>query len=336
MKRSKILIGLLAFGLLVTGCGQKSPEDALKKAFEETNKAESLKVDMDVTAEVKSGSMSVSVNGKVGVEGKFTDDVTNAHFTMDFSLGEEKLDIDMYAIQNDGKDVVSYLGMNEQWFKMSLDNEDIEDEEESSDFDIKFKEVKKVSSKDGITVYEATIAKEQIKDLMKDVDMSQIAEMGLSDFSYDFDDVVVKFSVNNKNIITKVEGDLPIAFSVAVQEEKTDFTVTLKVVAELSKYNEVNDIKVPEEAIENAVDMMEFTIQQYATSYASEIGWDVWEHPEKDNKQYTDTTLDYGGPAPTKVDVLLEDGEVVSGIIEIEGYTATFENDEMISFKKNQ
>lgn len=335
MKKSKILIGLLISCLFITGCGPKTPEEALQKAFTETDKAESAKMDLDVTAEVKSGGMTISVNGKATMEIKVaSEDEGSLHATMTMELGEESLNMDAYMVQEKGKAAIGYLGINDEWMKATLDDEESEDD--PLDMDFKFKEVKKVSSENGITVYEATIAKEQIQEAVNKLMAmdKEMEDIDLSTFHYDFDDVVITFSVNKKHMITKFETNLPIHFSIDMQEERTEFTVTLKMVGELSKYNEVEDIKVPQEVIEKAIDAEELEAKQNIESYADEIGWDVWENEDKDNKQYTDTTLEYDGPAPTKVDVLVENGEVISGVIEIDGYVATYQNKEIVSFEK--
>jgi len=348
MKKSKILIGLLAVGLLATGCGPKTPEEALQKAFEETGKVTSLRVDANVEAGVKTGGMTVSLAGTASVEGKkISDKAFSFHAMMNMGVGEEELNFDAYYSQTNEKDGVFYAGTDEEWIKGTLGDilaELNEEEITPTDMELKFKEVKKVSSENDIILYEATIDKEKIKQSFQksfEEGFKQGMEEGaddidLSGFNYDFEDIVIKFSVNKKNLITKIETEIPVSFSIDMQEQKTEFTITLKMNIEFSKYNEVEDIKIPEEVKEKAVDLKEQGTRQYVTDYVDAIGWDVWEHPEKDNGQYTDTTLEYDGPQPTKVDVLVENEEVVSGVIEINGYTAIFEDFEMISFEKTK
>lgn len=335
MKKSKILVGLLISSLFITGCGPKTPEEALQKAFQETDKAESVKMDLDVTAEVKSGGMSISINGKAGMELKATsEDEGAAHATMSMDLGEESLNIDAYImVQEKGKDMIGYFGFNDEWIKETTKID--EKEELPFDMDFKFKEVKEVSSENGIKVYEATIAKEQIQEVIdKLMEMDEVGDIDFNTFHYSFDDVVIKFSVDKKHLITKMETNIPLHFSIDMQEQRTEFTVTLKMIGEFSKYNEIEEIKVPQEVIDKAVDAEEKEARDNIESYADEISWDVWENEDKDNKQYTDTTLEYGGPTPTKVDVLLENGEVISGVIEIDGYVATYQNKKIVSFEK--
>lgn len=333
-KKSKILVGLFAFALFVTGCGPKTPEEALKNAIEKTDKVESAKVEGTITAEVKSGSVSASVSGNVGLEVKSISEKEGiAHLTSSFEANGEQFKIEAYGEIKDKK-ITGYFGIDDEWLKTTD-----EMEEETFDADLKFKEVKKVSSEDGITVYEAIIdnqlIKDEVKKLVEENKVEGMEEIDLSGFNYDFEDIAIQFSVNKKNLITKITSEIPVNFNINVQEESNQFTVTLKLDINFSKYGEVEDIKVPQEVLDKAIDEEELEIRTYIESYANEIEWDVWENEEKDNAQYTDTTLEYDGPAPTKVDVLVQDSEIISGVIEINGYTATFENSEIVSFKKN-
>lgn len=343
MKKAKFLMMISAFLLLVSGCTSKTPEEALTDAYKETNKINSAEVIMNLEASVEIGDVLVSAKGNMSGQLKRNADDLMGHLNMNMNLGTEKLDLEMY-VEKVKDDINMYGKDDEGWSKQSVSLKDLNFDTTTMDVDLKFDEVKELSKDKTSTVYEATIKKATFDKMIQDIKDKAKQEdetIDVDDMIIEVNDVAAKFTVQDK-LISKMELVVPIYFEIKMEEAPMQYRLTVKMNIELKNHNKVEDIVVPQEVLDE-VAVNEIKDQAEIYSYMARMDMAV----NNFKGTYTNTELTevpsfseeeentkYEGPKPTKVELTLDEDYNLAGFIEMEGYIATFENDEMISFEK--
>lgn len=329
MKKSKILVVLFAFFLLLVGCGKEvNPEENLQTAFDKMAGLKSFEMQMKATAQIKMDDMemAVDVNGNITI-----DEAKSMYMKFHTKAADEDNNIEMYMKKGDNQYTI-YTQADYFWNKQVIEFKN----EFPTITTPKFENAKKISSKDGITVYEIKITKEELKQLVDlKTQLENMEGIKLSDLELNFDDIVMTVSVNKENYITKFEFSAPLSFKMKVEDQTIEMNITMNLTADLSKFDEIKEIVIPKEVEELALDEEGFITLESVDEYLSAVEWDAYQKQIK-NGTYTNTRLEYTGNRPTKVELKIENEDIVSGIIELNGYTATLENGQIKSLKKNQ
>lgn len=316
MKKLKFIIPMLAIALLFTGCG-KSPENVLKDASEKMKKLDNyhmtMKMDMELSYEGSSMTMAVKLDSDVDNKNGINVMETTSSF---FGMSQTQKS---YASVKDGK-TVTYTQSEDVWYKEESEKP------ESVNFDIfgEAKSIEEVKDTEDKT-YKITLTEDQIKQLMSTAgDATEDTESADIDLS----NVTIEVSVKD-GYITKITMKMPMEIKSEGQTSGVNATISF----EFSKFNEVSGLSIPQDVIDKAIDQKEFEVRENVEDYLSEIEWALLGE-DYTATTYTDTTLEYDGPKPTKVQLTIESGYIGSGVIEIEGYRATITDGKITDFAK--
>lgn len=304
MNKIKIFISALFITLLLTGCG-KTPEEILSEAGDNMAALDNyhMLMDMDVKMSYEGSTFSMGATINFDVDEKNG----NAHMEMSTSAFGITVNAEGYTTIQNGK-TITYTLQEDEWYK-----EESEVKEDEFDFNI-FKDATNIEElEDQENTYKISLTEEQLKALLNNIDSEQTDTEGAT---IDVNNVNIEVTVID-GYVTKMVLDMPMT----AESEGITFDSNSTLTIEFSKFNEVGDVTIPADVTENAIDLKIYEIATYAESYISEIGWDVIFAEE--DMTYTNTALEYNGPAPSKVEVSIVDGEVTDGTIEIEGYRVT-------------
>lgn len=252
MKRSlKLLSLLLLLVVVMTGCGKKDPKTQLENALEkmEDVKGVTLKMDANIeaTSEGTTMTMAIGMNGDFYGEGK----EAAGHYTANISLFGMNQEVEMYTEVKDGY-VYNYTKSEDGWTYTKNEYKETEFEKDDlTEILDKAKTIKEEKSdKDGYTKLVVTVSKETINEAMKDESVASALDSEESvELKEDF-----SFNVYLKDgYVSIVEIDLGKVIMDSMTSEETegnDMKATLTV--ELTNYNKVEKITVPEEVTKNA------------------------------------------------------------------------------------
>lgn len=303
MKKIKILISTLIIALLFTGC-TKSPEEILSNAGDKMSALDNYHMAMNMEFEMSYEGSTMTMN--IGVDSDIDEKNQTAHMKMSTSFFGIETNIESYTMTKDEKNI-TYTLQEDEWYK-----EEAEIEENDFNFNI-FKDASNIEKlEDKEDTYKISLTEEQIKEILDNTG----SETGTEDATIDTENVDVEVTIIDE-YVTKMVLIVPMSATSEGVTLDSECTITI----EFSKFNEIGDIVIPNDVIENAIDSKIYEVATYAESYISEIEWDVLLNEE--NITYTNTELEYDGPVPTKVEVDIVDGQVIDGVIEIEGYRAT-------------
>ena len=296
MKKLKFLIPTLVMTVLFTGCGQ-NPETVLKNAAEKMNNLDNyhMTMQMDMNLAFDGSSMSMSVKAESDIDEKNGVGVMDTTASIFGVTSTER----SYMTYKDNITTTYTQDEDETWYKKE------EAYEEPVNFDIFSNTTTIEEVKDEEGTYKISLTEDQIKELMGSMEDTEGYDVNLNN-------VVITVTVK-AGYITKLIMTMPMSMTEEGQTINVDAVLTF----EFSKFNEVT-VTIPENVIANAIDIKPIEIENYVSDYIFEIEWNV----EEDTTTYTNTDLEYDGPKPTKVDLTLEDGYVVSGVIEMDGYKA--------------
>lgn len=228
MKKLKYLFLTLLVAFCLTGCGDKKEEkltneEILKQASENMKSLDNyhMNLTMDVTMSYEGASLSMSMSAKSDIDVKNNKGYMETTATF-FGMTET---IPSYFEINDGV-TTTYTKNEDVWTKTTSE------ESANVDFNI-FTSASSIEEVEGEeNTYKINLTEEQIKELM--------SSTGETEEEMDLSNVTIKVTVNDKKI-TKVQMNVP------ATEGTIDATF------EFSKFNEVNNVTIPQEVIDNAI-----------------------------------------------------------------------------------
>lgn len=237
MKKSKILAGILAFTLLLTGCGGEKPtkeENMVTKTIENMEKLNNFHVaymiDMETVINGEMETLMMSIDQDIDQQHK------TFYTFLSMSLAGNDTEGEAYEEYRDGKMITYENGKTEEdpWIKSTQVTE------LGSDFAFlaNAKDIKEISNENGKKTYEAIIDKETVKAL--------VFNTGLGEEKAEYQESRVKYIIDDNDHVTRFTITIPV-----IQEEHTTM---INMTANFSQFNKVGDIEIPEEIIANAVE----------------------------------------------------------------------------------
>lgn len=315
----KILVLLMVVLLGLTGCFEKEldPKTELENASSKMEALESYNSAM--TANVKIGGDSLSVNMKISLNADYDVKNKTTHMTMAGEFFGEEVSTSMYTKTLDDKTVV-YTQENDEWYysETPMDENNIEFSMFKDATDIKKVEENKDEAK-----YQITLSKEEYEKLFEEIGQT---DEETSDFSIGNTETFIYIK---DGYITKMEINMPLT----VTEDSLSMSAEMNMIFEFSKFNEVGTISIPEDIMTNAKQLIDEEKKMELHTYAYDYMYAIILKAPKDGK-FTDTTLEYDGPKPTSVNLLIEDYTVKEGTMVIDGYVITIVDGDVDSIEK--
>lgn len=292
-----LLFTSLAMTILLTGCFV-NPTTIVENAIKKMNKLDSYHMTMNMNMEysVDGSGMTVSaaVESDVDMKSKVMVNVATTNF-MGFTSTETSYS---KILENE---TITYTKEDDVWYYSNEENQMFDYNVVSG-----FESVEEVEGQEG--TYKVSLTEQQINEILNSLEDTEGYNVNISN---------VEFTLTVKDgYVTKMVLVLPMSF----EEEGQTATINTTLSVEFSKFNEVT-ASIPEEVTANAKDAKILEIQTYVEDYILEIEWNIV--AEDMYTTYTNTELEYEGPKPTKVDVTIENGYVMDGTIEVDGYKAT-------------
>lgn len=314
MKKVLVLFAIL-IGL--TGCG--NPKAELEDAVKKMEELDNFQMQADVN--IKVGGEGVNVNMKMNLNADidFKNEVTKMAMSGNI-LGEE-MTTEMYTKTSTDKTII-YTKADDNWYYTESEI----DENNVSDLAVinEAKEVKRVDYEGDGKKYQVTLTQETLKKLFTaigEID-EEIEEIPLEQL-----DVFVYI---DKGYITKLEMNTPIT----IEESGVSVTMNVSVNVTISKFNELDNVTIPQDVIDSAVNPEDATKEMEVTMYAYQYLMAAIENTNNGNTIFTDTTLEYDGPQPTSVNLKMEDYDITEGTMVIDGYLITVKDNDIESVKK--
>ena len=221
----KYLGTMFAMVLLMTGCGSKSAEDTFIEAIDKTNDVKSLKFAMKVDASVSAQGTTMGIG--MNIEGEGAEEA--AHLTGKVSVLGMGQEMEVYTLK---KDDVMYTYKKDESGKWTYSKEAFNKEKKNTEEVLKklkeYKSIKKVKSdKKGYTKLEdVKIEKNLVINVYIKDGYISIVSVDLTDLAKD---------------LVKEQG----------------YEVKATITMEMSKFNKVSKVTVPEEVINNAKEEVE-------------------------------------------------------------------------------
>jgi hypothetical protein len=319
--------------LFATGCFL-NPTSDLKKASKKMAKLDSYQMTLDFTIGVKSQGIEMEV--PVSLENSYHSKSKASKMNISISVFGMTVSSEGYISYSDDNKVITYIkdSSTEEWTKEESDN--TVDSQIVSDFIAIAQKIEKVKSDDkSLKKYQIIIAKEDaIKSISSLTSLLSSLDMDIDEEYEVTDDIVIDIYVNKKSkYITKIAFDL--TDSIQIKDADTENTSITKFTMELKfdKFNEVEEISIPEDVIKNAIDQKIASAKEDMEDYIQTIEY-TYMFEDNIPSKVTATDLDKDGVVPEKVEVTLNsDGEVENGTIVINGLTGTIKDGEVTEVK---
>ena len=180
-----------------------------------------------------------------------------------------------------------------------------------------------IDNKNGLTHYVITLNKERVKDFLSSYYDVEV----LNGLDYQIkDSAKINIYVNNK---TKCIDSLNVDFSNIIKFTNLSSYELDKFYLEINydKFNESGDIKIPDEYLNNAIDVNIIDAYISAEKYVKKVN----ELNLSDKTtSYKNTKLIYLGEEPTSVNFVIAKGKVISGDIIYDNYKFKIESGELL------
>ena len=244
----KYLGTMFAMVLLMTGCGSKSAEDTFSDAIDKTKDVKNLhlamKVDASVSAQGTTMGIGMNIEGEGGEEA--------AHFTGKVSLLGMEQEMEVYTLEKDNM-MYSYQKDDEgnwTYTKEAINKEEMDTEEVLKKLK-EYKSIKKVKSdKKGYTKLEVVYDGKKLNEATSDETVKETLGQDVKIEK----DLVVNVYVKD-GYISIISVDLGDLAKDLVKEQGYEVKATITI--EMSKFNKVNKVTVPEEVLNNAKEEVE-------------------------------------------------------------------------------
>lgn len=287
---------LVLFLVLITGCGKKDPDKQLKDAIEKTENAKSatVKFGLNYGIDMQGISFGVSFTGEEDVYKKNEDNVS-AHGTYSMKTFGINQSTENYIVQKDGYLYTYFKDENGQWTYSKT-----EYKKDNEDNDYKGKVIKvldsatKVKSEksdkkgykklsvtlnidDVLKCFNEIIPKDSLDEMSEQLDNISMKDVTFT--VYIKDGYISVIEIDLEDILKKFTKDLGNEFGQI--EPHGVFTISIY------DYNNVSEIKVPDEIINNAKEeKMEFDEKDF-------MNFDVKDFIDFDKMNEFDTKVDF-------------------------------------------
>ena len=311
----KLLLLLFVVMIFVTGCGRPTIEEVaanieVAKNYEATV---NLKIDGKFEKEVidytREKYITVdNINSAVKVKA-----IVNLN---DYKSHE------VYYIKSNGENLSIYKKAN-GFYNYREEKKDMNSIYYITAFINKNSSYQFIDNKNGLTHYVITLNKERVKDFLSSYYDVEV----LNGLDYQIkDSAKINIYVNNK---TKCIDSLNVDFSNIIKFTNLSSYELDKFYLEINydKFNESGDIKIPDEYLNNAIDVNIIDAYISAEKYVKKVN----ELNLSDKTtSYKNTKLIYSGEEPTSVNFVIAKGKVISGDIIYDNYKFKIESGELL------
>lgn len=311
----KLLLLLFVVMIFVTGCGRPTIEEVaanieVAKNYEATV---NLKIDGKFEKEVidytREKYITVdNINSAVKVKA-----IVNLN---DYKSHE------VYYIKSNGENLSIYKKAN-GFYNYRDEKKDMNSIYYITAFINKNSSYQFIDNKNGLTHYVITLNKERVKDFLSSYYDVEV----LNGLDYQIkDSAKINIYVNNK---TKCIDSLNVDFSNIIKFTNLSSYELDKFYLEINydKFNESGDIKIPDEYLNNAIDVNIIDAYISAEKYVKKVN----ELNLSDKTtSYKNTKLIYLGEEPTSVNFVIAKGKVISGDIIYDNYKFKIESGELL------
>ena len=277
MKFKKIILMclmLISMTFCLTACGTPSVEDAISKSSDYLSNITSFNMDVDLEMDSStsgdnniSSGLNIKYNGKmIGAEKVVN---LNGKTTVELFGYNQSQDTDYYIVLNDDGTTSTYAQRGEVWTKTNMEKttfsfDSIKNLGKNLDTEI-FNKISTIEKKDGnyvITSDFKKLSKEDAKKIFNNIDIASTTDAntimvgeGTSFSDYDlstFNDFTVIITLDKKTYQPK-EIDIKID-GTTIEAENSKQTIYIKANIKCNDFNNNDDLSVPEDAIQNAVE----------------------------------------------------------------------------------
>lgn len=311
----KLLLLLFVVMIFVTGCGRPTIEEVaanieVAKNYEATV---NLKIDGKFEKEVidytREKYITVdNINSAVKVKA-----IVNLN---DYKSHE------VYYIKSNGENLSIYKKAN-GFYNYREEKKDMNSIYYITAFINKNSSYQFIDNKNGLTHYVITLNKERVKDFLSSYYDVEV----LNGLDYQIkDSAKINIYVNNK---TKCIDSLNVDFSNIIKFTNLSSYELDKFYLEINydKFNESGDIKIPDEYLNNAIDVNIIDAYISAEKYVKKVN----ELNLSDKTtSYKNTKLIYLGEEPASVNFVIAKGKVISGDIIYDNYKFKIESGELL------
>lgn len=306
MKKISFIV-LICLSLLI-GCGH-DPNVVVEEAINNIDNLDDMTVDIDMNYKATSGQASIesslSINQQIDYKNKaMRIKSTNATiFGVPFS-------IDAYYKEENNK-TFSYTKEDNLWFVEVLDDAPIDDFFSGIEYT-----AEKVFT--GVTEYETyrlIVPKDSMLKMLNSTD--------LDDFTIHDEEVEVTVTIKDNYVDT-----MAYSLNFSYIQDDVEIEMTADYSYTFSNFNTTGEITIPENVLNNTMDINDYNSYVYAYNYLVAI--ETYLYDFYDDMTFTDTSLDYGGPEPDIVKAYIEDGYIADGLVEVEGYRFRVQDGEII------
>lgn len=256
MKKEFKFFGLLiALLVIMTGCEstKKDAKGELEDAIKKTSEVKGLALKLDASMEASAEGTTMTVN--LGMNGDFYNDNTpTSHFTTNVSLFGMSQTMEMYTEVKDGYNY-TYTKSGDKWTytKSEYKKEETSPEQIKKVLDNAKTVKKEKTDKKGYTKLVVTVDKDKINEAMKNETVSNL----VSNDTKIGTDITMNVYLKD-GYISIVEMDLgnilKDALANSENSNSNDANVKAKITIEMSNFNKVDKITVPEDVTKNATE----------------------------------------------------------------------------------
>ena len=311
----KLLLLLFVVMIFVTGCGRPTIEEV----------ATNIEVAKNYEATV-----NLKIDGKF--ENEVIDYTREKYITVDninsavkvkaiVNLNDYKSH-EVYYIKSNGENLSIYKKAN-GFYNYREEKKDMNSIYYITAFINKNSSYQFIDNKNGLTHYVITLNKERVKDFLSSYYDVEV----LNGLDYQIkDSAKINIYVNNK---TKCIDSLNVDFSNIIKFTNLSSYELDKFYLEINydKFNESGDIKIPDEYLNNAIDVNIMDAYISAEKYVKKVN----ELNLSDKTtSYKNTKLIYLGEEPTSVNFVIAKGKVISGDIIYDNYKFKIESGELL------
>lgn len=252
MKKSlKFFSLLIAILVMMTGCNttKKGAKEQLEDAIKKTSEVKGVTLKLDASMEATAEGTTMTVN--LGMNGDYyNDDTPTSHFKTNVSLLGMSQEMEMYTEVKDGYNY-TYTKSGDKWTytKSEYKKEETSPEQIKKVLDNAKSVKEEKTDKKGYTKLVVTIDKDKINEAMKNENINDL----VSDDTKVSSDVTMNVYLKD-GYVSIVEMDLGnvLKDALANSDDSNDANVKAKITIEMSNFNKVDKVSVPEDVTKNA------------------------------------------------------------------------------------